>query len=43
VQWVLTLMSAMGTAALQELGAGRVGAEEAGRLLGQALVDAFAA
>jgi AcrR family transcriptional regulator len=43
VQWVLSLMSAMGSAAIGELSAGRLDAEEAGRLLGRALVDAFAA
>jgi AcrR family transcriptional regulator len=43
VQWVLSQMSAMANGAMVELGSGRVDAEEAGRLLGNALVDCFAA
>jgi AcrR family transcriptional regulator len=43
VQWVLSMMSAMANGAMVELGSGRIEAEEAGRLLGDALVRAFAA
>ncbi len=43
VQWILSMINSMASGALVELSARRVDPEEAGRLLGDALVRAFAA
>jgi AcrR family transcriptional regulator len=43
VQWMLTMMAAMAQGAMAEVGAGRTEPDEAGRLLGDALVRSFAA
>jgi AcrR family transcriptional regulator len=43
IQWMLTMTSAMANGAMVEIGSGRVDDEEAGRLLGDALVRSFAA
>jgi AcrR family transcriptional regulator len=43
LQWMLNLMATMAQGAMAELGAGRIDADDAGRLLGDALVRSFAA
>lgn len=43
VQWILSMINSMAAAAMVELGSGRVDADEAGRLLGDAIERAFAA
>lgn len=43
VQWILSQINSMAAAAMIELGSDRVDAEDAGRLLGDALVRTFAA
>ncbi len=41
VQWMLTSINALASAAMIELGSGRVGTGDAGRLLGEAFVRCF--
>jgi AcrR family transcriptional regulator len=43
VQWILSMINSMAAGAMVELGSGRLDADEAGRLLGDAIERAFAA